>query len=158
MLSVDAEVLSEDLFEVTQTFWLTMLRRPAKPAPVATAPEPAEADLIQAWSPLSGAWRGALVFRCSRDAAKAFARWFLNDTAEPLRDDDVVDCVAEMVNVICGNFKASLPEVTAFGLPTVATGRPHDPTLPEGPPLVELAFVTAGDRWFQVALATAEPH
>ena len=103
-------------------------------------------QMFTAWSSLTGAWTGSVHLHCDRESALAFSSWLLNDTREPLRDDDVADCLAELSNVVCGNLKVSLPGPTHIGLPAVVMGEDYRLELPGGRQLVRLAGLVEGLR------------
>ena len=148
MPQVDAGTFPTTLLATVQNVWQIMLRRPAAPAPeLRTTPLSATGtEMFTAWSSLSGAWTGSVHLHCDRAAANAFSTWMLNDTAEPLRDDDLADCLAELCNVLCGNLKTALPGPAELGLPGVIVGEDYRLQLPGGQVLARLAFTAEDHR------------
>lgn len=142
--------LGEDLHRVADRIWTAMLRRPLTLAPDLGDTQPLEAfgeRMYTAWCSLTGAdWSGSVHLHCSEVAARAFTSWCLNDTTELLRQGDLSDCLGELSNVLCGNFKSALPTVLRVGLPAVVVGESYSVQLPGGREVVRVACVAEEHR------------
>jgi len=75
---------------------------------------------------LEGSWKGAVSVECSRQQACDFAGRFLASDPPPAVDDDVRDVMGEIVNMIGGNFKASLGSDVRLSVPSVIDGSDYE--------------------------------
>lgn len=104
----------------------TMLGMPIEPAPAHQEPvHPASYDGVVALIGVAGAWTGTGRISCSPEFACKIANGLLMmEFAEV--DEDVLDAVAEIVNMVIGNVKTLLEErlgPLGLSIPTVVYGR-----------------------------------
>ncbi len=124
---VRAAAIDEDTVRaIVEQVWESLLQAPA--VPFTGTFDRAAATAVTAEVALTGDWNGLVRLGCDAGTARDLARVML--AAEPdeeLGADDVEDAVGEVVNVVGGNVKGTLPGTTALGLPRVAqaAGR-HD--------------------------------
>lgn len=83
---------------------------------------------ITAFIGLSGPDRGTVTLTLSKQTALNLASAFIGMEYEEV-DEDVTDCVAEMINMIAGGAKVNLPNEGngpyELGLPTVVQGKDY---------------------------------
>jgi chemotaxis protein CheX len=133
---------ADEVFQLTATIWDAMLGLTLeRESSGATANYPrSTASCIQ----ITGAWNGAILLDCPVDIARqAAAIMFSRDIAD-VTVSDLQDAVAELVNMIGGNFKALLPETCYLSLPAVVEGGDYSTRIPGSKVLGRLAFNCQG--------------
>lgn len=83
---------------------------------------PIEGEMLGVTIMISGDWNGGLVINCSREFAADVAAAMLMMPLEEVTLEDERDAVAELVNMIGGNFKSVLPGQSLLSLPTISKG------------------------------------
>ena len=147
-------VLEQDIRDVTESVWSTMLN-------VAAEPRASSAGALQApfWTGtvrMRGAWEGAVTIACSHDLARAAAvALFALDSSEP-SDDEVRDALGELANMVGGNIKALLPGPTNLSLPRVDSSSWAPPALDAENPGCTVWFASHGET-FAVTLRPESP-
>jgi len=89
---------------------------------VHSGPATPAADSITASVQFAGTWKGAVLLQCGLDEALAFTRRLMPETQATVFDADVRDSLGELVNMVGGNLKSTLPPGVALGIPTVVEG------------------------------------
>jgi hypothetical protein len=94
-------------------------------------PVPEPAVTVSAWVQITGPWCGAVVVTCDEETARALTGCLLR--ARPpavIEAEDVEDALGELANVLGGNVKSLLPELSFLGLPQTGpippAARPDD--------------------------------
>ena len=110
----------EDLHAVTSDVWACFLGEELD-AGVGLGGDAGETVL--ACVGITGAWGGHVLLELPVGAARAAAARMLGaDGADDLSTTDVVDALAELVNMVGGNVKSLLPGPSHLGLPLVVGG------------------------------------
>ena len=100
--------------------------------------------LITAMIGFAGGWRGTMLFQCGNEAAGCFARRLTgSDDGDGLTKADIADAVAELANIVGGNFKAFLPPETRISVPSVVEGTDYSVQICAARLVSELTFATA---------------
>jgi chemotaxis protein CheX len=125
------------------------------------APKPGDdewAYIDESWTGcicVNGAYNGAITLSCTRAFAHHAARGMFGAEAGELSDEFARDALAELTNVVGGNIKSLLSQITAstcsLSLPTVSTG---ECTLP-GARLVRECWCQCGDERIAVSVFEA---
>lgn len=109
---------------------------------------------------ITGEWGGSGVFSCTPVLANIISARMLAtefDPNSPSVDDDVLDVVAEITNMLIGNVKNGLEEVTgplAISVPTVIHGRNFQFRSGSGLRALTVCFAVEGEE-FEVRLSLA---
>jgi chemotaxis protein CheX len=127
-----------DLWEITAHVWASYLdpdgARPLRQdggdmlnaseaalASPASAVAGAPSAFVSAAVSVTGAWDGDVVVTCSDPVARQVTATLLAVEPTEVTADDVIDAVAELVNIIGGNLKGRLPEPCVMSLPRVVS-------------------------------------
>ena len=70
----------------------------------------------------AGNWKGAVLLECERPLSFALTAQLMSIKQPDSLDDDVRDTMGEIVNMIAGNLKSSLPSGTHLSMPSVVEG------------------------------------
>jgi chemotaxis protein CheX len=132
----------EELEQIVATVWATMLGIKAEPiGPV----DPTGGDsLLTGCVQITGAWEGAVVLTCPAALARDAAAGVFDTSPAEVPAEQVRDLLGELTNVLAGNLKALLPEVSHLGLPAVTDGTGHGPNFLDGQPLLRAGFRSRG--------------
>lgn len=109
---------------------------------------------------ITGDWGGSGIFCCSPSLATLLCTRMLGLTAEETKtaiDDEVLDVVAEVTNMMIGNIKNGLEDVTgpmAISVPTVIHGKNFQFRNACGLRGAALSFTAEGER-FEVRISLA---
>lgn len=109
---------------------------------------------------ITGEWGGSGVFCCSPKLASLICARMLGgalDAEDSTINEEVLDVVAEVTNMMIGNVKNGLEEITgplAISVPTVIYGRNFQFRNATGPRGAALTFMTEGER-FEVRFSLA---
>jgi chemotaxis protein CheX len=117
-----AELDADALYEIVARSWAVYLGRPdGEPLPRIADPGPL--DVVASIS-LTGAWDGHVIISSSETAATAIAAAMLEVEPEDVVEADIIDATSELVNVVGGNVKSTLPQPCQLSLPmTTRNGR-----------------------------------
>jgi CheY-specific phosphatase CheX len=118
----------DEMYQIVSTIWeaaIGLQIRPELPAAGET-PLRSTAACIQ----ITGAWNGAILLDCPVEVAQLAACSMFNTVPEKVNVADMQDAVAELVNMIGGNFKALLPETCYLSLPSVVEGGDYSTRVP----------------------------
>jgi len=94
---------------------------------------------------ITGAWNGAIMLDCPVDVSRRAASIMFSTELQQTTTSDLQDAVAELVNIVGGNFKALLPETCFLSLPAVVEGGDYSARVPGSKLLSRIAFVCEGN-------------
>lgn len=114
-----------DLWAITEMIWASYLD-PLGENPLLAGPAATNADDVQGWVSVTGAWDGQVVVTFSQVAAQRATAALLGMEAEEVSSPDVMDAVGELVNIVGGSVKSLMPQPTVLSLPSVRTGPAGD--------------------------------
>ncbi len=112
------QFLEEEILEITETTWQSLLGLDIHPRALPATMGPAEGHLTGKVE-ISGAWTGAVLLHGSRDLAAAAAAVIFATEAGAGSEQDSFDAMYELTNIIGGNIKSLLPEPCQLSLPCV---------------------------------------
>jgi CheY-specific phosphatase CheX len=110
-------------------------------APV-TAPWPPSEELVTAAIYFTEPWKGAMMLECVLPLAFGFTSRLMSVPPPTSVDADVCDSLAELVNMVAGNFKALMPAETGISIPSVVRGRDYVLQLRGSKTLSQVVFAT----------------
>jgi chemotaxis protein CheX len=110
----------EELTEIAQTIWESVLHMPL--APATAAPPSRAGGTLTASIAFSGAWEGEVVATLSEALGRSIAGAMLASEPDEVAHEDVLDAVGEIINMLGGNVKALMPPPCQLALPRVLTG------------------------------------
>jgi chemotaxis protein CheX len=146
----------EELFQIAATIWNNAIGLSIEPdASDSAANRPRSmAACIQ----IIGAWNGAILFDCPVEVAKLAASRMFNCDVAFVSVADLQDAIAELVNMIGGNFKALLPETCYLSLPAVVEGGDYSTRVPGSTLLGRLPLCCEGYSMSIAVLEKAKAH
>jgi CheY-specific phosphatase CheX len=161
---IDQDLLVQSVTEATTSVFSTMLDMEVQFIGIAGQTRASELGIISLVG-ITGDWGGSGVFCCSPLLASILCSRMLGidlSPGPPSMNEEVLDVVAEITNMMIGNFKNELEPITgplAISVPTVIHGRNFEFRNPSGVRCVALAFSTEGQVFeVRISLApTAEP-
>jgi len=107
---LDGEALTRTTLEV----WTSLSEAPIEPGDGHDEPSSVWTSIT-----IEGAWDGRVTLRAAPGLARTLAgAMFAMDVAE-VRDAEVSDALAEVVNMIAGHVKALVPQPSRLSLPTL---------------------------------------
>ena len=125
------EFNAEQMVQIATTIWETAIGLPIEPqspdfsGSIRNRPR-STAACIQ----ITGAWNGAILLDCPVEVARQAASSMFSSDAAKVTVTDMQDAVAELVNMVGGNFKALLPEKCFLSLPAVVEGGDYSTRIP----------------------------
>jgi chemotaxis protein CheX len=158
-MPIDQDLLVRSVTDATSEVFSMMLDMEVRFAETTSESETSDSGLISLVG-ITGDWGGSGVFCCSTTLASVICSRMLgtpHDGEKPIIDEEVLDVVAEVTNMVVGNIKNSLEEVTgplAISVPTVIFGRNFQFRNALGLRGASVAFTTEGER-FEVRIALA---
>jgi chemotaxis protein CheX len=163
-MPIDPDLLVRCVTVATTEVFSMMLDMEVSFAELSDESETSDSGLISLVG-ITGAWGGSGVFCCSPSLASMICSRMLgtvHDAEKPTIDEEVLDVVAEVTNMIVGNIKNGLEEVTgplAISVPTVIHGRNFQFRNALGLRGASLAFTAEEERFeIRIALAPVSPH
>jgi CheY-specific phosphatase CheX len=156
---IDEELLVRSVTEATSEVFSMMLDISVEFAGFAGEAKGADNGLISLVG-ITGDWGGSGMFCCSPTLASLISTRMLGappSEAKTAVDDEVLDVVAEITNMMIGNIKNSLEEITgpmAISVPTVIHGRNFQFRNACGLRGVALCFLAEGEK-FEVRITLA---
>ena len=114
------QFLEEEILEITETTWQSMLGLDIHPRALPASMGPAEGHLTGKVE-ISGAWTGAVLLHGSHELAAAAAAVIFATEPGAETKQDSFDAMYELTNIIGGNIKSLLPEPCQLSLPCVET-------------------------------------
>ena len=112
------QFLEEEILEITETTWQSMLGLDIHPRALPASMGSAEGYLTGKVE-ISGAWTGVVLLHGSRELAAAAAAVIFSTEAGAGNEQDSLDAMYELTNIIGGNIKSLLPEPCQLSLPCV---------------------------------------
>lgn len=109
---------TDDVASIAQHVLQTMARLNAEPTSKASMPGN---EHLLGTIQIKGAWDGEVVIRTSEALARQLAQEMLQVPQGELKDEDIVDVLAEVTNMIGGNIKSQLDSPSSLTLPSVAS-------------------------------------
>ncbi len=79
---------------------------------------------------ITGAWNGAILLDCPEEIARIAASVMFSSDLQSVTVVDQQDAIAELVNMLGGNFKALLPETCFLSLPAAVEGGDYTTRIP----------------------------
>ncbi|MDP9398644.1 MAG: chemotaxis protein CheX [Actinomycetota bacterium] len=111
----------DDILGILHEVWASYLGAEGELLPRVGGVAPGT-DLITASVSVAGAWIGHIVVETSVAAARSIAAAMLALQEDELTDDDVTDAMGEIANVVGGNVKSTVPDLSTLSLPVVIRG------------------------------------
>lgn len=110
-------VLSEEeLSEVVEVVWMTVLELPVTPGSEADL---LASDYVMTSITISGAWDGVVRVRASEQFLTCAASHMFSINEEDVEQQDRVDTLTELTNMLGGTVKCLLPEICDLSLPEI---------------------------------------
>jgi CheY-specific phosphatase CheX len=103
---------------------------------------PPQGELVTAAIYFTEPWKGAMMLECELPLAFGFTSRLMSVPMPTTVDADVCDSLAELVNMIAGNFKALMPPETGISIPSVVRGRDYILQLRGSKTLSQIVFRT----------------
>jgi CheY-specific phosphatase CheX len=154
---IDQEVLVRCVTEAATEVFSMMLGMQIRYTGIVSAAKASDAGLISLIG-ITGAWGGSGVFCCPPALASVICERMLGlETPKTSVDEEVLDVVSEVTNIMVGNIKNGLEEITgplAISVPTVIHGKNFQFRDAGGSNGVTLAFTTEGEN-FEVRISLA---
>jgi len=110
----------EEIYQIASTIWEAQLELPVELLKIAEIEDRKRSIVVCVQ--ISGAWKGAIVLDCPPQVARHAASIMFAAEPANVTVSDMQDAVAELVNMIGGNFKSLLPETCFLALPEVIEG------------------------------------
>jgi CheY-specific phosphatase CheX len=132
----------EEIYQITATIWETAIGlriEPGSSGSIGNRPR-STAACIQ----ITGAWNGAILLDCPAEVGRLAASIMFSSDPANVTIADLQDAVAELVNMIGGNFKALLPETCFLSLPAVVEGGDYSARVPGSTLLGRVTFTCEG--------------
>jgi CheY-specific phosphatase CheX len=105
-------------------------------------PWPPHEELVTAAIYFTEPWKGAMMVECVLPLAFGFTARLMSVPLPTTVDADVCDSLAELVNMIAGNFKALMPPETGISIPSIVRGRDYILQLRGSKTLSQIVFET----------------
>jgi hypothetical protein len=105
-----------------------------------SAPWPPSEELVTAAIYFTEPWKGAMMLECVLPLAFGFTSRLMSVPLPTTVDADVCDSLAELVNMIAGNFKALMPAETGISIPSIVRGRDYILQLQGSEALSQIVF------------------
>lgn len=117
---MEAILSNDDLFELAQTVWSSMLDLEIDRATDVDGKvgDRSMTALVQ----ITGDWEGAVTIECASKLATRFAVSMFAMEEDELDDEMIRDAMGELANMTGGNVKGVAPGENTLALPTVSEG------------------------------------
>ena len=132
----------DEMYQLVSTIWETALGLHIEPE--ARRGVGNDAHAMAACIRITGAWNGAIVLDCPVEVARLAASVMFGAAQASVTNSDLRDAVAELVNMIGGNFKALLPGRCYLSLPATVQWDGISCRLPDCTELGRLAVTCEG--------------
>jgi CheY-specific phosphatase CheX len=158
-MAIDQDILIRSVTEATSEVFSMMLDLEVRFEGMATESKGSGSGLISLVG-ITGDWGGSGTFCCSPTLGSIICARMLGTTLDSSKspiDEEVLDVVAEVTNMVVGNIKNALEDITgplAISVPTVIHGRNFQFRNALGLRGAALAFTTEGET-FEVRMALA---
>jgi CheY-specific phosphatase CheX len=83
---------------------------------------------LESWVDITGPWQGEVVFAVPTTSAPEFAAAMLGTPSSEVTVEDSADALCELVNMIGGQVKGTLPTGCRLSLPLVRTAQKREET------------------------------
>jgi len=133
------QFLEEEILEITEVTWQSMLGLEIAPRVVPASMDSPEGYLTGKVE-ISGAWTGAVLLHGSRQLAEAAAAVIFSTEPGGGSEQDSLDAMYELTNIIGGNIKSLLPEPCQLSLPNVEATTEEHLQIPGMKRMSELVF------------------
>ena len=137
------QFLEEEILEITEATWTSMLGMEIHRRVDSGAPEGATSVLIGHVG-ISGAWEGQVMVHGTSGLARSAASKIFSIAPEEVTEQDEVDALYELSNIIAGNIKSLLPEPCQLSLPEVERRDEWDAEATGADRVSELSFESEG--------------
>lgn len=144
--------MTETVTEIVSSIWQSLLGLDVTPGEVPSR-EPDGVDELTACIQISGAWSGVVMASFSAALSQKVASVMLDLDEAEATADDARDCLSEIVNMIGGNLKATLPAPCSLSLPWVSAGGKHSVSVPHCSVVNEVQLVSEGSGLVVTILA-----
>ena len=137
------EINPAEILQLAGTIWEATLGLPIEPeiaGAIGNRPRSTAACIH-----ITGAWNGAILLDCPADVARHAASIMFSTDPAKTSVSDMQDAVAELVNMLGGNFKALLPETCFLSLPAVVEGGDYSARVPGSKLLSRIDFSCDGN-------------
>jgi len=115
---------TRELEQIVATVWAAMLGVEVEPSdPTAHA---GEGCPMTGCVQIMGAWEGAVVLTCPAPLVRRAAAGVFGIGPAEVTQELARDLLGELTNMVAGNLKALLPEVSHLSLPAVTDGTDYD--------------------------------
>lgn len=133
--------LQDQIVQIVADLFDSMLETPVEAVDSDCCCQPG--NMLTAMIGFAGGWKGTMLFQCGTEAAGRFAQRLTgSDNEDDLTKADIADAVAELANIVGGNFKAFLPPETRISVPSVVEGKDYSVQICAAQLVSELAFTT----------------
>ncbi len=147
--------MSETVTEIVSSIWQSVLGLEVTPGE-APSRELDRADQLTACIQISGAWSGVVMASFPAVLSHKIASVMLDLNEAEATTEDARDCLSEIVNMIGGNLKATLPAPCSLSLPWVSAGGKHSVSVPHCSVVDEVQLVSEGSG-LVVTIMAADP-
>ena len=118
----------EEIYQIAATIWETAIGLQIERESSASLGHPHRSTV--ACIQITGMWNGAVLLDCPVELARLAASIMFSKEPAKVTTADLQDAVAELVNMVGGNFKALLPEKCYLSLPAVVEGGDYSTRIP----------------------------
>ena len=105
----------------------------------------------------AGAWKGAVQLELESALAYRVTAHLMSAPVPERVDSDVCDAIGEVVNMIAGNLKSTLPGDAAMSMPVVVAGTDFDLSVIGANQSTKMAFSTPNGRLLVTFVQTLRP-
>lgn len=112
-----AELEAESLISANSHFWEQMLSMKLDPVPFDDLFCVGNGHMLASVE-LSGVWNGRIEVRLDEKLAYSATAAMLMQPVETVSQSDMLDAIGEIVNMVAGAIKSSLPRPTTMSIPT----------------------------------------
>lgn len=109
-------ITEEELQEIVEVVWMTVLELPVEPGSEA---ELAVSEYSTSTIEISGAWEGVVSVRASQKFLEHAASRMFSVNIDDVQQLDCADTLTELTNMLGGTVKCLLPEVCDLSLPKI---------------------------------------
>jgi chemotaxis protein CheX len=137
------EFNADEIFQLAATIWEATLELPIEPSRGGGMENPSRS--VACYVQISGAWNGAILLACPAEVARRAASIMFHAEPDDMAIFDLQDAVAELTNMIGGNFKALLPQSCYLSLPAVVEGGDYSTRIPGSRSIGGISFACEGN-------------
>ena len=141
------QFLEEEILEITEATWQSMLGLDIHPCPEFQAP-PSFDGFLRGRVEITGAWNGVVMLHGAENLARTAAAVIFSTDQDSVTEQDQIDAIYELSNIIAGNIKSLLPEPCQLSLPTVGISAEQSITVEGAERVSELMFDCQGHHLF----------